>query len=195
MEQGYLSQVVGMICQTSLCINVSHKFLSRLKICMYFVELYNEVSVTLFHWSPSHVFFLSNKSLKTLSCAGHHLRCRGSSQVKFLFIYSWLQWWIPPWRALQILCHVWSMSGILLHFPKSNFSDVLPNWSKERKTLLMAAVTQVNFQPGIQHSHLLVISSLAKHSTQLSGNFLVHLIPLICSSLFKDGKMQVMFCP
>lgn len=99
------------------------------------------------------------------------------------------------WRALQMLCHVWSVSGMLLHFPKSNLSDVLPNFSRERRTLLMAAVTQVNFQAGIPHSHLLVISSLAKHSTQLLGNFLVHLIPLICSSWFKYGKMQVIFCP
>lgn len=83
------AQITGEIRQTSLHINVSQKFLSRLKICMYSVELYNEVPmkfVTLLHWSP-HIFFLSNKYLNILSCAEHHLRCRGPQQVKFLFIY------------------------------------------------------------------------------------------------------------
>lgn len=157
MEQGYLTQIIGEICLTSLCANVSHKFLGRLKICMYSVELYNAVSmkfVTYLHWFHSHVLFLSNKYLKTLSCAGHHLGQRGPSQVKFLFMYSWLKWWICPWRALQMLCHVWSMSGMLLHFPKFNLSDVLPNFCRERKTLLTAAVTEVNFQAGIPHSHI-----------------------------------------
>lgn len=88
------------------------------------------------------------------------------------------------------------MSGTLLHFPKSNLSNVLSNFSRERRPLLGAVVTQVNFQAGIPQSHLLEISSsLAKHSAQLSGNFLVHLILLVCSSWFKDGKMQVIFCP
>jgi len=43
---------------------------------------------TLLHRSPPHILFFSNKYLSKPSYAGHHLRCRELSEIKFLCTYS-----------------------------------------------------------------------------------------------------------